>query len=167
PVRPRLIKVTRVLGAILVAVLVFQFFPFGRGGGGGGGSGGGTGAGVGSKKGNGSSQAAAGKKVDDSKKVQEGVAAATETLAIDMIASKRYEDDERFYLLKGQEPPRTLGEIEKYIQANKGRLQKVDIVIYPDSVSRLHYAVTALRKVITDAGLTLREEYPAKRQVEA
>jgi hypothetical protein len=170
PPAPILVRVTRVLGAILVGVLVFQFFPFGSGGGGGGGSGGGTGAGVGNKKGNGSSQAAAGKKTEAAKKVEGPAPAGKEVLAIELIASKLYEKDSgRYYLLKGQEPPRDLDEIKQYLKANKDRLRLVNILLYADSVYEEHPAVTDLKEAIEALGLPWSRppEYLKKHKLEA
>ena len=71
-----------------------------------------------------------------------------DTLRIEILGGARVKQ-ERFYLLEGENRPRTLPEARKAIQArqqepDKPRLKGIVILVYPSSVARDHPAVKNL-----------------------
>jgi hypothetical protein len=71
-----------------------------------------------------------------------------DTLRIEILGGARVKQ-ERFYLLEGENRPRTLPEVRKAIQArqqeaDKPRLKGIVILVYPSSVARDHPAVKNL-----------------------
>jgi hypothetical protein len=170
PVPPLPLKLSRLAGAVVAGVLVFIFFHFGPGGSGGG-SGGGTGPGKGPGVDSGAPKdkntvpSARDKRPPDSATQNP---AARENLAIELVLSKRYKGDERYYLIQGKEPPRTLAEVEDYVRPRKNRIKQVEIIIYANSVSAARPAVPELEKVLDKYKLphTPPPEYRTKRKPE-
>jgi hypothetical protein len=82
-----------------------------------------------------------------------------DTLRIEILGGARVKD-ERFYLLEGENEPRTLTEIRKVIQArrqqqDKPPLKGVVIMVYGSSVARDHPAVKILVKWAEENGLSV------------
>jgi hypothetical protein len=149
PTSPLVLRFGRLGGAVLAGVLVFIFFHFGPGGSGGG-SGGGTGPGQGPHAGrNGSPQD---KKPPETQRDKAADVSppppGKESLTIEMILSKRYQGDGRYYLIQGKEPPRNLEEVEKYIQKRKKKEMQVEIIIYANSIAKAQPAVMDLEKLL-------------------
>jgi len=148
-----ILAVARVVGAVLVGLLVYYYFPGGSGGwgfGGGGPGGGGSGKGG---NGTGTTATAATGKNATMKAAEPTVAA--DTLIVEMLGGERYKGEGRFYLVRSKEPARTLQEVSELLQKNKGRYRKLEILIYPDSVAREHPAITQLAGLADRLGLTL------------
>jgi hypothetical protein len=47
-------------------------------------------------------------------------------------------------LIQRKEPPRTLGDVDKYLKEHQPQLGKVEIIIYANSIAAAHPAVTEL-----------------------
>ncbi len=130
PISPKALTLSRVGGAILFGVLVFFLFPLGFGGGGGG-TGDGKGAGIGPKNtGEGDKDG----KLNKDGKDGQGKGETKGTLRIEMVLTDNYKKDNRWYLIEAKEPARTLGEVEDYLKRNKAHLEKLEIIIYGNSV---------------------------------
>ncbi len=84
---------------------------------------------------------------------------AQDSLRIEILGGARVKD-ERFYLLEGENDPRTLTEIRKAIQArrqeqDKTPLKGIVIMVYGSSVARDHPAVKTLVKCAEGNGLSV------------
>jgi hypothetical protein len=140
----------RLAGACLIGLLVFYFLPLGGGSGFGWGPGAGGGPGLGPGDGTG--------KTGNEKAAKQDKSSATEkpkleTLDIELIGGKRYQEDGRFYLIRRQEPVVNLDAVADYLEKNKERLAEyVNIVLTPASVDAQHGAVLRLRTVIEKHG---------------
>lgn len=129
----------RVVCAGLAAFVIFLLVPIGGGGwgwggpgtGGGGGSGKGPGLGPGSTNGT-----AKGTGKDTSSEEARKEQPRQVPFLIEMVVSERYPGGEKYYLLAGQEPPVTLGEVEEFLKKNKGKFNRVEVVVYRNSVAR-------------------------------
>jgi hypothetical protein len=169
-------KLSKVLGAGLVAVIVYACFPFGLGWGGGGGGGSGTGGGVGSGKDKYKDGGNASGKTDKGARDKKDASATKpelekKKLVVELITSARYyekRDDpnytERYYLLNGAEQPSKLADVEKYLKEHRSELGGMDILIYANSIADADEAVAALRKLAETYDLPLRvpEAYKKK-----
>jgi hypothetical protein len=136
------LTVSRILGAILVACIVYKVWNFGPGGGGPG-----PGPGPGGKdKGASRDVKPSDPKKDQPARDSKPKPAPTEVVPIKLLGGSAVRD-ERFYLIKGQEPALPLAKVEEYVQNNRDRLKGIEIIIDADSVSRSHIAVTRLMKL--------------------
>jgi hypothetical protein len=84
---------------------------------------------------------------------------AQDSLRIEILGGARVKD-ERFYLLEGENDPRTLTEIRKAIHArrqaqDKTPLKGIVIMVYGSSVARDHPAVKTLVKWAEGNGLSV------------
>jgi hypothetical protein len=138
----------RLGGAALFGLLVYFILPLGGGGGFGWGPGAGGAPGLGA--GTGSAKIANDEGTDAGKEtVAKQTQRGLENLEIALIGGKRYQDDERFYLLNRREPVVDLDHVEKYLKENSDHLAEyVTIVLAPTSVDALHGAVLRLSTVI-------------------
>jgi hypothetical protein len=134
----------RCAGAAVLACLIFYFLPLGFGGGAGWGFGPGPGGGPG---GSGGATSSAKTNPDKASVSHEsGTAPKREVLNIELIGGERYKDDKKYYLLRREQPPVTLKEVETYFKDNEGRLE-VYIILTRDSVGESHPAVRQLRNL--------------------
>jgi hypothetical protein len=139
PIPPAALTLSRLSGAVLLALALFYFFPLGRGGGGsGGGQGEGIGTGRGGPGGPGDKGGKAGKELEASP------GEPGETAHVEMVLSNQYKKDSRWYLIEDKPPPKTLKEVDQYLHKHKDRLRYLDIIIYGNSVEPDHYAVQDL-----------------------
>jgi hypothetical protein len=144
----------RCAGAAVLACLIFYFLPLGFGGGAGFGFGPGPGPG-----GGGSSAATNATPPGKHAVAQENATSPQrEILDIELIGGKRYKDDDKFYLLRREEPPVTIKEVEKLFQENKGRFE-VHILLTAQSVSRSHAAFQRLSSLAHKYDLATLERY--------
>lgn len=157
---PKLVFGSRVLAALAGGYLV-ALWVFGTGGGGwgfGGGPGSGGGPGTGPA---GSTPSRAAKQSDPAGQAGKPDAAGT-TLHIELLGGQRVKND-RFYLVAGEIEPRTLEELRKLaLDRQKAgpeqAVQKLEIVIYDNSVAANHPAVKGLEDWAkrNDVAFTLR-----------
>jgi hypothetical protein len=152
-----LVGLARVAGAVAVGLLVYYFLH--PGGGGGWGLGGGSfglGAGPG-KGGTGSVTATTAPTAVEKDKTAKPTpsTSAEETLTIEMLGGTRYKGEGRYYLIGGQEPARSLREVEDFLQKKQGRYHKLEILLYPDSVASVTAPVTELADLARRLGLSL------------
>ncbi|MCI0463589.1 MAG: hypothetical protein L0Z62_42175 [Gemmataceae bacterium] len=160
PIPDNALLLSRLAGAVGMAVLVFYLFPLALGGGPGTGPGGGTGPGTGQGSGQGTDKGG-GKESggkddgkDTSKKQKQGGPYDPEKiLRIDMIPSDRYQMDGRYYLVEGKEPPKSLAQVKADLGDRKGRIQAVEIVIYRNTPGERHTAVQGLLTLV-------RQDFP-------
>jgi hypothetical protein len=146
PIPPKVLTASRLTVAIAAAVLVFLLFPLGYGGGGGGRGGGkGPGEGAGADKG-GTDSAGKGGKGSKDGKVKPPPGEPGETLNVEIITVARYKDDDkRFYLIEGKDPPLTLAEVDAYLKKHERRVKRINILVYADSFARTEEPAVALR----------------------
>jgi hypothetical protein len=162
------LTVSRLSGAVLVALALFYFFPLGFGGGG---TGGGLGEGVGTGSGaKGPGQGDGGRKDGKQKQPEVKPGESGETVRVEMILASRYEKNTgRYYLIESKAPPKTLEEVDQYLNDHKGRFRNLDIIIYANSVDPRHSAVQELEK-LADGKYKLRpyiaKEYLGKEKPE-
>jgi hypothetical protein len=145
---------SRLVGAAVLGLLVYYYLhPGGSGGWGLGGGGSGVG-----KNGTGSTGVQKTAKASTTKattpRATEKTPAA-DVLTIAMLGGSRYKGEQRYYLVDGKQPARTLVEVKEYLKTNKGRYRRLEIVIYPDSVAREHQATTRLEELAQREGLLL------------
>jgi hypothetical protein len=147
PIPPRVLTASRMSAAIVCGVLVFLLFPLGYGGGGGG-RGGGKGPGVGPGSASGNDKGGNDKGGKDDKGVAPLPGKPGETVRIALIASDKYKHDQRWYLIDGKEPARTLAEVEAYLKQHQDQVKRLDIALNPAiNVDPGHEAVKTLRKL--------------------
>jgi len=162
------LTVGRLAVAILVGVLVFLYFPIGGGGlgwGWGPGSGGGPGAGPG-KGGTALGKGEGKEKPGTTFKEPSEKEPAKELLTIALIPSKLYEPgSDRYYLVGGDWPPKTLQEVKKVLEAGKGRWAQLRIVIYANSVSEAAPAVHRLEELAEQLGVSWVRPPEFRKQV--
>jgi hypothetical protein len=143
----------RLGSAALAAVLVYTLATFGLGLGWGWGPGPGGGPGLGPGlggspgTGTGAGEGKASKPGDEE--------ARREALVIEMAHARSIpKDSERYYLIQGQEPPKTLKDVQELLQKDKGRWSRLEILIHPDSPARGSAPVQQLTRVAEKAGLS-------------
>ncbi|GEM_PF-6173309 len=139
PVPGWFLPLGRLGGAALLGALLFFLVSLGGSGFGWGGAGGsGTGLGPG-----------AGKTGGDKAKPGTGTSekATREKLVIELLGGNRVAGDQRYYLLKGQEPAKTLGEVEDLIKEKSDKFE-VHVVLTDESVAASHPAVARLRELL-------------------
>jgi len=155
PVPAMVVLPARCAGAAALACLIFYYLPLGFGGGAGWGFGPGPGAGPGGGSGtsakNDENKNPAANGNDSSPK--------REVLNVELIGGDRYKDDNKFYLLRREQPPITLKEVAKYFEENEGRLE-VHIILTRDSVSESHPAVQQLRNLADKHKMFTRVDAP-------
>jgi hypothetical protein len=167
PASPLVLRFGRLAGAVLAGLLVYYFFHLGSGGSGGG-IGGGIGQGQGSQAGNNGStpdknpdKSARDRSTEDTQPQP-----AKEKLAIEIILSKHYKGDDRYYLLQGKEPAQTLKEVEDYLAKRRKKLELVEIIVYANSVAAAKPPVKDLVKLLDSYKVprTMPTEYRKKRK---
>jgi hypothetical protein len=154
---PRVLLPIRVLGALALglAVWTWAFSSGGLGPGAGGLFGtGGTG---GRQPGEETEPSADRETIPVKPDIQPG--SAQDTLRIEILGGARVKD-ERFYLLEGENEPRTVTEIRKIVQARRQQrdqpgLKGIVILVYGSSVARDHPAVKTLVKWAEANGLSV------------
>jgi hypothetical protein len=155
----------RILGAIAAGLAVYVFV-FGTGGGGfGWGSGwGGTGTGTGAQGLVGDTRPNLSPERPSSAPPSTPVERGN-SLTVEMLGGKRYTGGNRFYLAEGTNEPKTLEELRKIIELRtQGTppIQVIEIVLREDdSVSERDPAVTKLRQLAEDLGLSVKVATPA------
>jgi hypothetical protein len=157
---PALVVVAaRCAGGAVLACLIFYFLPLGFGGGAGFGFGpGGNASGSGGAGGGSNSFTAKSNPGKQAAEIQNKPAPPREILDIELIGGKRYRGDDRFYLLRRQEPPVPIKDVEKLFQENKGRLE-VHIILTAESVGRSHAAFQRLNNLAQKYDLPTLEKY--------
>ena len=89
--------------------------------------------------------------------------AALRAARIEMLGGNRVQQD-RFYVMDEQLPPRTLTELEQILQARKNQekdpIKAIEIVIYEDSVDKDHPAVRDLQQWAQLNGLQVTISFP-------
>jgi hypothetical protein len=82
---------------------------------------------------------------------------------IEMLGGNRVQQD-RFYVMDEQLPPRTLAELEQTLLARKSQekdpIKAIEIVIYEDSVDKEHPAVRDLQQWAQSNGLQVTISFP-------
>jgi hypothetical protein len=159
PIPPKVLTVARLGTAIVCAVLLF-FMPllFGLGGGGRGNTTGpGDGSGTDAGKDLGDKGKGKGGKDGKGKGVTPGLEG--ETLRVQLIASAKYNSDQRWYLLDQSAKPRTLAEVEAYLKTNKGRVRTLEILLSGETPASRHPAVRDLRDLAARNNLPVLERY--------
>ena len=140
----------RILGAIVGGWAVW-LLVFGGGGSGIGGPGGSHAGGPGTGKGTGAEKPAA---------TQPAGTHRANTLAVVMLGGARVHGD-RFYQVAGAKEPLNLEELKEVLKKRQAAgLQGVEIVIYENSVSRDHSAVSALQQWALDHDLAVSMSFP-------
>jgi hypothetical protein len=95
--------------------------------------------------------------------VGQGEAVATRPARIEMLGGSRVQQD-RFYVIDEQLPPRTLAEIRQLLLDRKNQekdpIKAIDIVIYEDSVDKDHPAVRDLQQWAHLNGLQVTISFP-------
>jgi hypothetical protein len=152
------VVVARLAGAVAAGLLIYYFlYPGGSGGWGLGGGGWGLGGGGTGKVSTGTGTGTPGTTAPEKQRpsMAATLAAAVDTLTIEMLGGSRYKGEERFYLIQGKPPARTLQEIRDLLQKNPQRYRKLEILIYPDSVAVEHPATSRLEDLARQLGLSL------------
>ena len=157
PAPKPLVTVSRLMGALIVALVVWMIwsFGFGEGWGFGPGPGGSPGLGAGS---GGTGKQQAGKDNEQKDKTarekddKKSGPAPPETLTVRMRGGVGVE--KQFYLVDNK--PRTLDEVRQILKKERGHLKTVEIVIDDDSVPDGHPAVVGLRNAVREQGLAVR-----------
>jgi hypothetical protein len=148
PIAPKLIFPCKVLGAGLLGMFVYFFIHLGGGGGLGWGPGGGAGFGKGPGTG-GTGETKGETKIAkndaDNRKDLTKKAVLREPLEIEIISAKKYQKDERFYLLKRAPPALTLDEVKTYFDNNHTKIE-LHILQTEDSVGTQVGALDKLRE---------------------
>jgi hypothetical protein len=154
---PRVLLPIRALGALALGFAVWTW-AFSSGGSGPG-AGGlfGTGDTGGQQTGTGTEPTAERETMLVKPEIEPG--SAQESLRIEILGGARVKD-ERFYLLEGENEPRTLTEIRKAIQARRYQqdqpaLKGIVVLVYGSSVARDHPAVKTLVKWAEANGLSV------------
>jgi hypothetical protein len=129
-----LLFITKASGAAALSLLIYFYMPLGGGGGGlgwGPGPGGEPGKGKGqggdkalSADGKNSDKAADKEKVEADKKQP----LVLEPVEIEIISTKAYKKDGRFYLVKRAPPALTVAELEDYLKQNQGKIEVTPIL---------------------------------------
>src|SRR5262249_19784083 len=91
-------------------------------------------------------------------------AAESETLRVEMLGGARVEQ-QRFYLLQGEERPRTLEGLQEVLaerRKQKPPLRSLEIVIYENSVAAEHPAVKDLEKWAREHDLAVTLTFPKR-----
>jgi hypothetical protein len=156
-----LVTVGRLMGALLVAAVVWSIWSFGSGQGWGFGSGWGGSPGSGQGKGGTGKQEVAKNDVqkDDTareKDKKKAVLPVADKLTVRMRGGTGVEIEERFYLVDNK--PRTLNEVKQILKDGRDHWKTVEIVIDDDSVSgkALHPMVLALQNAVRAEGLVVK-----------
>lgn len=130
-----LLFVTKSAGAAILSILVYFYLPLGGGGGLGFGPGAGGSPGKGPGQGGDKGLAATDGKdakppVKDKADVDGKSSKAIETIEIEIINVKRFEDveNERYYLLRRKEPAVPLGKVEELFKKNAVRIEVAPIL---------------------------------------
>jgi hypothetical protein len=157
PAPKALVAVSRLMGALLVAAIVWAIWSFGFGDGWGFGPGSGGGAGLGPGSGGTGKQSSSKDGVSKDKSVTEETTKKAgpplpDTLTLRMRGGAGVGD--RFYMVDGT--PRTLDDVRQILKKERDHLKTVEIVIDDESVSREHPAVRALGNVVLAEGLAVR-----------
>ena len=71
-----------------------------------------------------------------------------------MLGGTRYKGEGRYYLIDGKEPARTLPEVDDFLQKNRGRYRKLEILLYPESMASVTAPVTQLAELARRQGLS-------------
>lgn len=142
PVPGWLLPLGRLAGATLAGALLFMLATLGGNGLGWGGSGLGLGAGPGTGPGADKSGTEKGKPGRG-----KGEKATREKLVIELLGGHRVAGDQRYYLLKVDEPAKTLGEVEDFVKTKADTLE-VHVKLTDDSVAASHPAVGRLRELL-------------------
>lgn len=91
-------------------------------------------------------------------------APALRSARIEMLGGSRVQQD-RFYIIDEQQPPRTLAEIREILLAKRNQeidpLKGIEIIIYEDSVAKDHPAVRELEQWARQNGLQVGMLFPA------
>jgi hypothetical protein len=89
--------------------------------------------------------------------------AALRSVRIEMLGGNRVQQD-RFYVMDEQLPPRTLAELEQILLARKNQekdpIKTIEMVIYEDSVDKDHPAVRDLQQWAQSNGLQVTISFP-------
>jgi hypothetical protein len=150
----KVVMPVRILGAVALglAVWIWAFSSGGTGPGAGGWFGSGTGGQLSetNKESGPRSEPAVEPKADVPERASPQSHPGQDTLRIEILGGARVQQ-ERFYLLEGENQPRTLPEVRKFIQArqqekDKRPLKGIVILVYGSSVARDHPAVKNLVK---------------------
>lgn len=128
PLPPKGLFGSRLVGAVALGALAFYLFPLGIGSGGGTGGGEGQGKGGGKPGKDGPDAVVKGDKPGDDK------SKGREALRVEMILSSRYNKDQRWYLIEGKDPPRTLAEVDAYLKQHGDRYYELQIIVYSNAV---------------------------------
>ena len=162
------LRIVQALGATGMGVFVY-YWAFNSGGSGLGGAGTTFGG-----KGQGTSLSAdldAGKTKQDTAKadtLQEKPPAGTTIVRVEMLGGARVKGD-RFYILDGEKEAKNLAELREAVrvqqQKDKVTIERIDIVIYEDSVAPDHPAVRDLEKWAKQNNLTVSVWKPAVLKV--
>jgi hypothetical protein len=135
-------RFVQVLGAVALGLAAWKM-PFGLGGNG---EGFGSGFGLGGEARTGTDTASG-----EASRAEEEKSSRSEadTLRIEMLGGQRVQS-ERFYLLEGENEPKTLAELRKAIQARqqqeKPPLKGIEIIVHEHSVAQSHPAVRDLER---------------------
>jgi len=157
PAPKPLVTLSRLMGALLVAVLVWSLWSWGFGDGWGFGPGPGGSPGLGRGPGGTGKQSASkdGSPKDTTAKEKDGKKAGPplpDTLTVRMRGGANVEN--RFYMVNGT--PQTLGEVRQILKKERDHLTMVEIVIDVESVPDAHPAVVSLRNAVRAEGLAVR-----------
>ena len=147
---PRIpLRVVQILGGTGLGVAVF-YWAFGPGGSGFGGAGEGFGKGQGTSLSDDLDPEKTKQGVGKTGLVQDMVVPGAAVLRIEMLGGERVKGD-RFYVLEGDKEARNLADLEKAIRSRrqdkeKPALERLEIVIYEESVAPDHPAVRDLER---------------------
>jgi hypothetical protein len=137
----------RLGGAGLAGWLIFYFLPLG--GGSGFGWGAGAGGGPGRGPGDGSAKANGQATKTDKTSIAESPKRDLEALEIELLGGKRFQGQDRYYLIQRKEPAVTFEDVKAYFMKHEDRLaQDVTIVLTPESVAEEHGAILRLKGII-------------------
>ncbi|MCI0685606.1 MAG: hypothetical protein L0Y71_26205 [Gemmataceae bacterium] len=152
PVPGWLLPLGRLGGGMLLGALIFFFLPLGGGPGWGWGPGWGAGPGDGTAQGTQGNGGVSGDKVKPANGGKKPKPIVREKLVIELLGGKRYPGEGRYYLLKSEPPPRTLGEVEEHVK-DKADKFVVHVLITDESVAASHPAVGRLHDLLQRYGL--------------
>lgn len=146
---------SRVSGAIVLGLLAFILIPIGSGGGGWGGPGTGPGGGASGgdsqNQGGGSGFLPGGSGNGKTATQKEGPKA---DLPIEIVTVDRYaKDNEHCYLIQQKEPPKTIEEVDAFLQETKGKWKLMVIIIYSNSLNYKDEPVKRLEQAASKYGL--------------
>ena len=137
PVPGWFLPLGRLAGAALLGALLFFLVSLGGSGFGWGGPGGlGIGLGPGT-----------GKTGDGRGTPSAGAKATREKLVIELLGGNQVGAEQRYYLLKDQEPAKTLGEVEELIKVKADKIE-AHIVLTDESVATSHPALARLHELL-------------------